>query len=148
MSALTNPAAAPETERETVLHALPVQRRALPTSAFALIVLFILVAGMVGLVWISTLIQGRSAELADLQAQEAELGYQRAALSAQVQDLRSTQNLANRAWNLGMRPNPHPAFIEMPSGRIIGEANPVEGDELRGAVPGMPVSTEPVVTEG
>jgi len=31
---------------------------------------------------------------------------------------------------LGMRPNPYPAFLELPSGKVIGKPTPVQGDEV------------------
>lgn len=141
MSAVSNPATVPDSSQaherhhETRLRAVPVQRRAVSTPVFAVFILVVLIVNMVFLVMITTTIQGKSAELVTLQAEESQLRYQRAAMSAQVQDLRSSQNLAARAWELGMRPNPNPAFIEMPSGMIVGEAIPVIGDELTGMTP-------------
>src|SRR4029453_4593332 len=40
------------------------------------------------------------------------------------------QELARRASALGMRPNPYPAFLVIPSGKVIGKPTPVAGDEV------------------
>ncbi len=33
-----------------------------------------------------------------------------------------------------MRPDPHPAFLVLPEGRVVGEPTPVRGDELKSLV--------------
>ncbi len=104
----------------------------LPFSIFIAVLISI---GMTGVVVLSNIIQNQSENLAALQSEESELRYQEAGLSAQAQDLRSSQNLATRAWDLGMRPNPNPAFILMPSKTIKGQADPVVGNELPFMVP-------------
>ena len=40
------------------------------------------------------------------------------------------QELARRASALGMRPNPYPAFLVMPKGKVIGKPRPVTGNEV------------------
>ena len=56
---------------------------------------------------------------------------------ALVRDARgwSQAKLAERAWALGMRPNPQPAFIQLPGGQVVGVPTEVTGDELTGIVP-------------
>ena len=117
------------------LHAIDTKRRRMSTPSFAGFVLAFLGLGMGGIVMLSTVVQQQSAELSKLQATEAALSYQEAALSAQAQDLRSSQNLAQRAWDMGMRPNPNPAFIEVPSGNVVGVESPTQGNELPGMTP-------------
>lgn len=124
--------AAPERPKLRAVRNAPRQIAQLP---FVLIIAVLLGGGMAGVLVLSTTIQTQSVELAALQAHEAELRYQEAALVAEVQDLRSSANLAERAWALGMRPNPHPAFIQMPSGQVVGAPIPVTGEELSGMVP-------------
>ena len=129
----------------TVLRAVPRQSHQLAQLPFILFIAVLLGGGLTGVLVLSTTIQTQSGELAALQSQEAELRYQEAALVAQAQDLRSSQNLADQAWALGMRPNPNPAFIKMPSGEILGVPTEVSGNELPGMVPPAPVSV-PVTT--
>ena len=150
MSALQAPLGAPQaqpaTPKPTRLRAVPDQQQRLSRLPFMLIVAVLLGGGMVGVLLLSTTIQAQSAELSALQAQESELSYQEAALVAIVQDLRSSQNLADRAWELGMRPNPNPAFIMMPDGTVVGAPSVVTGDELPGMAPPAPPAPPPAET--
>lgn len=95
-------------------------------------VILLLIAGVM---LITTQIQTKQTELNKLQAEAAQLSYQEAALQATVQHLRSSSNLAATAYEMGMRPNPHPAFIQMPDGTVLGDPVVVAGDELSGMVP-------------
>lgn len=137
MSALQVPVPSPVTEsRATPLRAVPSRSgRQIAQLPFVLIIALLLGGGMTGVLVLSTTIQTQSAELSTLQAREAELRYQEAALVAQAQDLRSSAKLAERAWALGMRPNPQPAFIQLPGGQVVGVPTEVTGDELTGIVP-------------
>lgn len=145
MSALQAPQGAPQAQPATPtrLRAVPNQPQRLAQLPFMLIVAVLLGGGMTGVLLLSTTIQAQSAELSALQNQESELSYQQAALVAIVQDLRSSQNLADRAWELGMRPNPNPAFIMMPDGTVVGSPTPVTGDELPGMQPRRPAAEPP-----
>lgn len=145
MSALHAPITPGSDSQPTVLRAVPRQSHQLAQLPFILFIAVLLGGGLTGVLVLSTTIQTQSGELAALQSQEAELRYQEAALVAQAQDLRSSQNLADQAWALGMRPNPNPAFIKMPSGEILGVPTEVSGNELPGMVPPAPVSV-PVTT--
>lgn len=139
MSALQAPVASPKptTEQQpTPLRAVPGRStQQIAQLPFVLFIAVLLGAGMTGVLVLSTTIQTQSAELSSLQAREADLRYQEAALVAQVQDLRSSARLADRAWALGMRPNPNPAFIRLPEGQVVGVPTAVTGDELAGIVP-------------
>ncbi|MGB3955374.1 MAG: hypothetical protein WBL05_08880 [Brooklawnia sp.] len=139
MSALQAPVVGPRptTEQQpTPLRAVPGRStQQIAQLPFVLFIAVLLGLGMAGVLVLSTTIQTQSAELSSLQAREAELRYQEAALVAQVQDLRSSARLADRAWKLGMRPNPRPAFIRLPDGQVVGVPTTVTGDELAGIVP-------------
>jgi len=146
MSALQAPVGVPEPRlARTTLRAVSTSRQPIARLPFVLIVALLLGSGMIGVLLLSTTIQAQSSELSDLQSQEADLRYQEAALAAQVQDLRSSSRLAQSAWELGMRPNPNPAFIQMPDGQVTGDPTPVEGDELTGMDP-VVVPETPVVS--
>lgn len=101
-----------------------------PRVPFILVLGVLIVAGMAGLVVLNTVIQSQAAEVAKLRNESAALGYQQAALTAEVQQLRSAGSLQQKAYALGMRPNPAPAFILLPSGKIVGKPTVVTGKEL------------------
>lgn len=134
MSALQAPITTAPTN-PAPLRAVPNKTSQIARLPFVLIIAILLGGGMTGVLLLSTTIQTQSSELIALQTREAELRYLESALVAQVQDLRSSQKLAERAWELGLRPNPNPAFIQMPSGQVVGIPTTVNGDELGGLVP-------------
>lgn len=99
---------------------------------FILSLVALVALGMGGLVVVNTQIQTQASELSDLQQEATSLGYKQAQMEAEVNKLRSAASLEQQAHELGMRPNPNPAFIVLPEGRILGTPTPVTGKELSG----------------
>jgi hypothetical protein len=99
---------------------------------FLLALMFLLGLGMAGLLALNTGLQGQAFEARALHQQANRLTYQEAALQKQVEDLRAIDNLAARASQLGMRPNPHPGFVRVTDGKQIGKVDrqPVSGNEV------------------
>ncbi|MGD8215093.1 hypothetical protein [Aestuariimicrobium sp. Y1814] len=124
-----SPRGTPKTRRR--LKAVP-EKQPSRVSRFPFILgLVALVAlGMGGLVVVNTQIQTQAKELAALERQATNLGHQQAALEAEVNKLNSAASLEQEAYKLGMRPNPNPAFIVLPEGKILGTPTVVTGDEL------------------
>lgn len=142
MSALTAPRNPQEFAGEAgaasaraTLRAVPKGSRKVSQIPFIIFIAVLLACGLAGVLVLSTTIQTDSAELGRMQAQESELRYQEAALIAQAQNLRSSQRLAEQAWEAGMRPNPNPAFIRISDGAVVGAPDVTRGDELPGIVP-------------
>ena len=90
----------------------PTQR--LARFPFLLVLIGIFGLGMAGLLMLNTTLQNQAFQARSLNRQATHLAYVQA-------------DLENRA---GMRPNPHPAFLVLPEGRIIGEATAVSGREM------------------
>jgi hypothetical protein len=86
--------------------------------------------GMAGLLMLNTTLQSQAFESRTLNRQAAELAYAQADLENQLDALAAPQELARRASALGMRPNPNPAFLVLPSGKVVGDPTPVAGDEV------------------
>jgi hypothetical protein len=86
---------------------------------------------------LNTTLQNQAFSSRALNRQATELAYTQAALENQIDVLSAPPELARRASALGMRPNPYPAFLELPSGKVIGDPRPVNGSE----VPSMVVKT-------
>lgn len=99
------------------------------TMGFVLIVMGLVAAGMGLVMVVTTSVAGQSKELSALRTEATELDYRAAALNTQLQDTSSTAFLALRASDLGMVPNPYPAFVRLSDGAIVGEPTPVTGDE-------------------
>ncbi|MGA4507114.1 hypothetical protein ACQB6R_05285 [Propionibacteriaceae bacterium G1746] len=97
---------------------------------FLLALVALLAVGMGGLVVVNTQIQTQATELAGLQREAANLSHKQAQTQAEVDNLRSPASLQAKAYELGMRPNPQPAFIVLPEGKILGTPTKVTGKEL------------------
>lgn len=112
------------------LTAVPRRRTTVARTPFLVILLGVLGLGMVGLVMLQTTVQQQSFELRKLEAQAKALSYQEAQLQAEA-DRRSTPaEVARRARELGMVPNPYPVYIDVTTGEVRGVAKPVTGNEM------------------
>ncbi len=118
-------------------------RRRLGSIPFAVLVVTILVAGLVGLLWLNTTLQNRSFEVRAAQREATELGYRVSELESRVNASRSPAMLAGRATELGMVPNPNGVFIDLGSGRVVGAPKAATGAE----VPSLRVSVPRTATD-
>jgi hypothetical protein len=96
---------------------------------FVLVLIAFFGAGMAGLLMLNTTLQNQAFQFRTLNRQATALAYDQAALQAQIDQLRAPPELARQASALGMRPNPRPAFLVVPGGKVVGKAKPVNGDE-------------------
>jgi len=90
--------------------------------------------GMVGLLMLNTTLQNQAFSARALNREATELAYAQGDLENQLAVAAAPQELARRASEIGMRPNPYPAFLVMPGGkaagaRVVGPASPVTGNE-------------------
>jgi hypothetical protein len=97
---------------------------------FLLVLIGLFGIGMVGLLMLNTTLQSQAFESRTLNRQATELAYTQADLENQLAALAAPQELARRASELGMRPNPFPAFLVLPSGKVVGKPIPVSGREV------------------
>ena len=98
---------------------------------FLLVVIGVFGVGMAGLLMLNTTLQNQAFEARALNRQVTELAYVQADLERQIDEQAAPERLALAASQLGMRPNPHPAFLVLPEGRVIGEPKPVSGSEQK-----------------
>jgi hypothetical protein len=90
---------------------------------FALICATLLASGLIALLLLNTAVAQDSFGLQRLQDNAQQLADQRQALT-QTNDLAaSPQQLSAKAWALGLVPSSGTAFIELPSGQVLGVAN-------------------------
>lgn len=104
-------------------------RRIAPVP-FGVMMVALLVAGMVGLLLLNTQLQNQAFEVRDAQRTASELGYRVSDLEAQVTRAAAPATLGRRASEMGMVPNPHAVFIDLESGRVVGEPRKVTGQEV------------------
>ncbi len=96
---------------------------------FLLVLIGVFGFGMAGLLMLNTTLQNQAFQSRGLSRQATELAYTQADLENQLDVLAAPQELARRASTLGMRPNPYPAFLVLPKGKVIGKPAPVTGNE-------------------
>lgn len=133
MSALWAPIAARDEEVRNTGRPLRVVAQpviGLARFPFLLVLIGIFGIGMAGLLMLNTTLQSQAFESRTLNRQATELAYAQADLENQLDALVAPQELARRASALGMRPNPYPAFLVLPSGKVVGEPTPVSGHEI------------------
>ncbi|WGT48053.1 hypothetical protein [Tessaracoccus lacteus] len=126
------------------------------TLGFVGIILGLITLGLGAVMVVSTSVGAQSRELTALRREATELGYETAALTSQLQRLSSASALAMRATELGMVPNPYPAFINLGDSSVTGDPTPVTGKEmpfLRGSrsaadEASVPVTTTTTTTDG
>lgn len=120
---------------DTVTTPRPLQAVAEPAARlarfpFLLVLIGIFGIGMAGLLMLNTTLQSQAFESRTLNRQATELAYAQADLENQLDGLATPPELAQRASALGMRPNPFPAFLVLPSGKVVGKPTPVGGSEV------------------
>ena len=111
--------------------ALPERMARIP---FITVLIAIFGVGMVGLLVVNTSLQNQAFESRALNRQAAQLVYAEAELQSQLNQVRTPEQIATKASALGMRANPYPAFLVVPSGKVIGERHRITGDEMKGLI--------------
>lgn len=130
MSALWAGAPAADERPRTPLRPVATPKPRLARFPFLLVMIGVFGLGMAGLLMLNTTLQNQAFQARALNRQATELAYVQADLERQLDAYAAPAELARRASALGMRPNPHPAFLVLPEGRVVGEPKPVSGREL------------------
>ncbi len=129
------------------LAVVPRQRRAsAPRVPFAILVGLVLLGGVAGLLFFNTHMQKNSFAATALQARATELHAREQQLRMELDNLRDPQSLAVWAKTHGMRPPDSPSFLDLSTGRIIGEARPTTSlDDFKVQAPlaAKPASLDP-----
>lgn len=137
MSAVSAPPAGGDLDRgsrplrdEARLKVVPRPPERMARIPFIAVLIALFGVGMAGLLMLNTTLQNQAFEGRGLTRQANELIYSQAELESVISRRSSAAELARRASALGMRPNPHPAFLVVPSGKVIGKPTRVEGREV------------------
>ena len=125
--------AAVERARLTVVPPRSLGRTQAARTPFAVLVLGMLVAGVVGLLMFNTNMQQASFKATALQQKVSTLTAQEQSLSMELAQLRDPQTLARTAkQELHMVAPATPAFVRLSDGRILGTPTPTTiGDAVR-----------------
>ncbi len=126
MSALANPRTRrvqPTTGTKRLRLVAPA-RATTRRTPFVVVVILIISLGLVGLILISTILQGQAFTLDRLDRQATELQTKQEAMTHALNAMQSPAGLAAAAVGYGMVPNTNPVFLRLSDGSIIGKADP------------------------
>jgi hypothetical protein len=112
--------AAVERARLTVVPQRSLGRTQAARTPFAVVVIAMLVAGVIGLLTFNTNMQQASFKATALQNQATALGAEEQSLTMELDQLRQPQRLAIAAKKLGMVAPAQPAFVRLSDGRVLG----------------------------
>ena len=91
---------------------------------FAVICAALLGTGLIALLLLNTAVAQDSFGLQRLQAGSQQLADQRQALTQSNDLAAAPAQLSARAWSLGLVPASSTAFLQLPTGKVLGVANP------------------------
>jgi hypothetical protein len=95
-----------------------------PRVPFVLLVVTLLGAGLVGLLILNTSLERGAYVSGSLRAQATDLAQRQQDLELKVAALQQPQRVAERAEQLGMVQNTNPAFLVLPTGKVLGHPRP------------------------
>jgi hypothetical protein len=121
---------APAPTQPARLRAVSAPTQRLARFPFLLVMIGIFGLGMAGLLMLNTTLQNQAFQARSLNRQATELAYVQADLQNQLDKNAAPAEVARLASKAGMRPNPHPAFLVLPEGKIVGKPIPVNGQEM------------------
>ena len=132
------------------LTVVPRQRKAAPRVPFLVLVAVVLLGGVVGLLLFNTSMQQAAFATTALEEQARTLTAREQTLKMELDVLRNPQRVAEQAQRMGMVPAHNAAYLQLPSGKVLGEpapAQPVDDLRLRPRPPAKPavLDPEPVV---
>ena len=125
-------------EAPRTLRPVPAASPRLARRPFAVVLIVLFGVGMTGLLMLNTTLQNQAFESRSLNRQATQLAHVQVDLQTQLDTMAAAPELARRASDLGMRANPKPAFLVVPSGKVLGKTYRVKGNEM----PGLVVKTE------
>lgn len=110
--------------RRTTLQLVPSSRTSAPRTRFVALVAALLVTGLLGLLMLNTVLARNAFAVYNLSTQTRALDDSEQGLQREVELLRSPQNLAKRASELGMVQAGPPAFLRLSDGAVLGATEP------------------------
>jgi cell division protein FtsL len=138
--------AAVERARLTVVPQRSMGRTQAARTPFAVLVIAMLVAGVVGLLMFNTNMQQASFKVTALQNEATALSAKEQSLNMELDQLRQPQRLAIAAKKLGMVAPAQPAFIRLSDGQVLGtpaQATPADSVRVSALPTAKPRSINP-----
>jgi hypothetical protein len=116
--------------RENLRLVAPIRVRKASRGMFVIVLASVLGVGFFGMLLINTTLAQGAFTLSELRTTQTELGRTEATLIESVAALAAPTVLEEKARSLGMVPTPTPAFIQIPSGKVLGKPKPARGVRL------------------
>lgn len=111
------------------LTVVPRIRTRAPRVPFVTLVTLLLVGGVVGLLLFNTSMQQASFAATSLEQQARSLDARQQTLQMELADLRDPQRVAEKAQAMGMVPPANPAFLDLGSGKVLGQPRPATPED-------------------
>jgi hypothetical protein len=108
---------------------------ALPRMPFVLLVLGLLGGGLVCLLVVNTTLGATSFRLSQLQRDNAKLSLQEQSLQGKIQNEQAPQQIAQRAYQLGMRAEDNVTILDLRNGRFYKLHDPASALVAAGTTP-------------
>ncbi len=118
------------------LRPLATPNRRMARLPFLVVLIAAFGVGMAGLLLLNTTLQNQEFEARRLNSQASQLTYVQDDLESQLQSVSAPASLAQKAYDQGMRPDVHAAFLVLPDGTVKGTAKTTKGTEMRYLHPG------------
>lgn len=93
-------------------------------TPFVLVVITVMSLGLVGLIFMSTVLQSQAFDIAKLDREAAALQTRQDALAHELELKKSPAGIASAAVGYGMVPNTNPVFLRLRDGKVIGTPEP------------------------
>ncbi len=116
--------------RENLRLVAPLRVQKATRGVFVIVLASILGVGLLAMLLINTTLAQGAFTLSDLRSTQAGLSRTEATLTESVAALSAPTLLEEKARNLGMVPSSTPAFIQIPSGKVLGKAKPAPGARI------------------
>lgn len=124
----------------------PLRAERASRGVFALVVLTVLTVGMLAVLLINTSLAQGAFTVSQLKSEQTQLRQQEQTLTEAVAALGAPESLEARARGLGMVPSENPVFLDLTTGKVLGEAKPAPG--TRSAMPRLLTPADATVSEG
>lgn len=110
------------------LHVVP--RRIPPHTRvpFVALVSLVLLGGVIGLLLFNTSMQQAAFATTALEQQAGTLSARQQTLEMELDVLRNPQRVAEQAQAMGMVPGGIPAYLQLPTGKVLGEPTPATAE--------------------
>jgi hypothetical protein len=140
VTARTAPTGSPSAPRPS-LRLVPRRRTQAPRAPFIAVLVLLLGGGLLGLLTLNTMLAQDAFTLHSLQQQSDELAAREQVLQREVAAREVPAALAARATSLGMVPNEFALFIDLKTGRVLGNT-----DGEKATIPVVPTPAKPAAS--